>query len=402
MGDTVAIFARRGYCLDMDSNVAVPTRVRQLIGESGLAQGEFAIKAGLDTSKMSKSLSGTRRFTSLDLANIAEVAGVTVDWLLHGDGLSPAMAARADVDRGAAVSAAIGRASAFAQTRADLKFLTGTNSSWVDLEFPRTGRWLDQAAELVAKAVRQVEARGLSPTDLTLANVIEVVFGIDVAIIDIEPGCDGLAWRDADARLIVAATSATPTRQRFTLAHELGHLLAGDDQALHVDQQVMGPGQRGVESEVRANAFAAGFLMPEERLRAACDRETGPEGKLSEIAFSRLVMEFAVSPSAMAFRLWNIGLISQSERSELVTLRTKECASRADQAEGLAAWIEVSRRFRPPMALARDCLTAYFAGLSTLRPAANVLGADVEQLRQLLEPSEQAPMPQPREERMPV
>jgi transcriptional regulator with XRE-family HTH domain len=66
----------------MSGEQVVSQRVRQVISESGLSQAEFAAKAGLDGPKMSKSLSGVRRFTSLDLARIADVGGVTVLYLL--------------------------------------------------------------------------------------------------------------------------------------------------------------------------------------------------------------------------------------------------------------------------------------------------------------------------------
>jgi Zn-dependent peptidase ImmA (M78 family)/transcriptional regulator with XRE-family HTH domain len=375
----------------MDLSVGVATRVRDVIRESGLNQGEFAVKAGLDTSKMSKSLSGVRRFTSLDLANIAEVAGVTVDWLLHGHDASRAMAARAVEDDGAGVSQAIEKATIFAQARADLSALTGNSPDWLDIHLDVTGRLIDQGDKLAKQALAAIESLGRASTELCLATLIEFVFKIDVAIVDVVGGCDGLAWRDANARLILVATSSTPTRQRFTLAHELGHLLAGDDQDLHVDRRIMGPAQRGVASEIRANAFAASFLMPEGLLRAAHMREVGSSVGLADAAFSRLVMEFAVSPSAMGYRLENLSLISRDERQRLMTLRGRDCASIANQAERMAEWIQVSQRFRPPMALVRDSLIAYFAGKTTLRPVANLLQWDVDQLQDAMDATDQSP-----------
>ena len=70
-------------------------RIRELIAGSGLGQGGFAAEVGLDPSKMSKSLAGTRRFSSLDLARIAAHARVTVDWLMTGEETPLATAARA-------------------------------------------------------------------------------------------------------------------------------------------------------------------------------------------------------------------------------------------------------------------------------------------------------------------
>ena len=52
-------------------------------------------------------------------------------------------------------------------------------------------------------------------------------------------------------------------RQRFAMAHELGHLLAHDDQEIHQDRDIHAAENRRSGSEMRANAFAAAFLMLE-------------------------------------------------------------------------------------------------------------------------------------------
>ena len=63
----------------------ITDRVLSLIEASGQSRRAFAQDIGLDDSKLSKSLSGARRFSSLDLARIAEKCGVTVDWLVTGE-----------------------------------------------------------------------------------------------------------------------------------------------------------------------------------------------------------------------------------------------------------------------------------------------------------------------------
>jgi AcrR family transcriptional regulator len=60
--------------------------VRQAIAGSGLAQREFARRIGLDETKLSKSLRGTRRFSPTELARIADVADVPVATLIFGTG----------------------------------------------------------------------------------------------------------------------------------------------------------------------------------------------------------------------------------------------------------------------------------------------------------------------------
>jgi Helix-turn-helix. len=97
-------------------------RIRQLIARSGRDQDEFATLIGLDAADLSKSLSGTRRFTSLDLARIAEAGGVTVDWLLGLDD-TPTLASRHASAAVESAGKAIEEADRLTQLRADLAFL---------------------------------------------------------------------------------------------------------------------------------------------------------------------------------------------------------------------------------------------------------------------------------------
>jgi AcrR family transcriptional regulator len=68
----------------MDAMDELRTRVRGLIQAMPGAQREFAQGIGLDQTKLSKALNGTRRFSPTELVRIAEYSGVTVNWLLNG------------------------------------------------------------------------------------------------------------------------------------------------------------------------------------------------------------------------------------------------------------------------------------------------------------------------------
>ncbi|MBR8741788.1 TetR/AcrR family transcriptional regulator [Nocardiopsis sp. MG754419] len=59
-------------------------RAREAIRRSGLSQRQFAARLDIDPSKLSKSLTGTRRFTARELARVADETGVTVNWLING------------------------------------------------------------------------------------------------------------------------------------------------------------------------------------------------------------------------------------------------------------------------------------------------------------------------------
>ena len=65
-----------------DSAGDVAVRVRQVIGEAGCSQREFARRIVMDPSKLSRSLGGSRRFTVAELARIADAGAVDAGWLL--------------------------------------------------------------------------------------------------------------------------------------------------------------------------------------------------------------------------------------------------------------------------------------------------------------------------------
>ncbi|MFJ9412794.1 TetR family transcriptional regulator C-terminal domain-containing protein [Streptomyces sp. NPDC101227] len=60
----------------------VTERVRQVIDRLGCSRREFARRMVMDPSKLSRSLSGTRRFTLAEIVRIADIGGVETGWLL--------------------------------------------------------------------------------------------------------------------------------------------------------------------------------------------------------------------------------------------------------------------------------------------------------------------------------
>lgn len=358
------------------------SRVRQTIAGTGLSQAAFAKRVGMDTDKLSKSLKSVRRFTSLELANIAELGGVTVEWLLGRERALPSLAARTD-ETSSSVQA-VGVARKYAEARADLATVGFFQQAQPAVPMPRRGRLVDQGTELAREALAHVPAYANNPAKVDLPDLVEEAFGVDVVVQDLS--CDGLAWSDMASRLIVVGTSTAPTRQRFSIAHELGHILAHDDQRLHVDRDVMDPTDRRKPSEMRANAFAAAFLMPEEAVRAAVASHTDDYGRLSDTDFSSIVMKFAVSPSALAYRMSNLGLVDVRQRAHFGHLNTAQCANLAGQLDTYVEWAANSAKERVPVALLSQMLAAYLAHKTTLRPLANILGVSTDRLRHDLEP----------------
>ncbi|MFG3252030.1 TetR family transcriptional regulator C-terminal domain-containing protein [Streptomyces sp. NPDC048172] len=70
-----------------DAAGEVAERVRKVVEAAGCSQREFARRIVMDPSKLSRSLSGSRRFTVAELARIADAAEIDAAWLL-GSGAS--------------------------------------------------------------------------------------------------------------------------------------------------------------------------------------------------------------------------------------------------------------------------------------------------------------------------
>lgn len=356
---------------------SVPNRVRDLIEASGLTRRAFGARIGLDESKLSKSLGGIRRFSSVDLARIAESCDVTVDWLLTGD--TPAVSVAARTTGGSARSA-LDAAARFSATRTDLAAL-GYPQPWRTPPSRRvTDRYADEGRDLAHWATEAFGAFGASPSaSRDLGDLVEAVFGVDVAVVDLDADFDGLAVSSADVKLILLATSPLPSRQRFTLAHELGHLLAGDDQGVHLDRDVFDRAQTRDPGEARANAFASAFLMPEAVLRGAA------QAGITEASFVSLACDLVVTPSALAYRLLHLRLIDAGTCDRYRTITAAKAAHMAGRGEEFARQVAASSTSRLPGLLVRDAYAAYETGKTTLRPYANLLGVDVDVLRDSFE-----------------
>jgi len=363
--------------------MVIAERVRAAMGGRGLTQAELAAAIGFDPPKMSKSLSGHRRFTSLELARIADVCSVSVDFLLGVDRPTAALAARLSGQfESDAVEKARSQAERYAQRREDLAHL-GYRLPDLDLRRPRLrGLMYEQGEALGAWAVEHVRGRSYQISGRDLAKAIEDSFAVDVAIAELPGNFDGLAWRNADSRLILVGTTAIPGRQRFTLAHELCHILAEDDQQLmKVEVDLENKQHKKEHSEIRANAFAAAFLMPADELKVAV------EGGITRESFCDLSCELSVSPRALAYRLKNLSLISGVQCAEFSEITAPVAARIASRSKEFGEWIEFSRSERVPQLLVQDAFKAYMSGDTTLRPYASLIGVDVDTLSRELEAS---------------
>ncbi len=131
----------------------------------------------------------------------------------------------------------------------------------------------------------------------------------------------GMVHRRSDGSGVIGVNSShSPTRQRFTIAHEIGHLLLHSDDEVHIDEK-RPLGQRDELSsqavdprEIEANQFAAELLMPESFVRECLVNLVDEEPEVSiEDAIEKLARVFRVSQLAMTHRLTNLRIVSSDD-----------------------------------------------------------------------------------------
>jgi len=128
-----------------------------------------------------------------------------------------------------------------------------------------------------------------------------------VAIVRMRDGVAGCCRRKGERAILWVNGTDGAVRQRFTLAHEFGHLRCGHDGSLPPETFETLSGKTTTDVEIQANAFAAEFLAP-----AATVREMAPaDPNLDDVV--RIAARFGISPIAALYRLNTLELAPRYE-----------------------------------------------------------------------------------------
>ena len=159
--------------------------------------------------------------------------------------------------------------------------------------------------EGAVEMVRKAWDLGYDPIP-DLIDVLET-HGIRVFMIDAntDPKFDGLAASVNQMPIIVVGSNWPGDRQRFTLAHELGHLMLSGLLADDIDE------------EMACNRFAGAFLIP----RKSVEQELGAHRSYIEPKeLALLKEEFGLSMAGILYRARDLGIVTPAWRDEQAKL----------------------------------------------------------------------------------
>ncbi len=209
---------------------------------------------------------------------------------------------------------------------------------------PPRNRWdaIEQGARIADEERRRVGLGAGAAPDLD--ELLETQ-GVRTALVQLPDDVSGLTIRDSRIGLfVVANTDHHVWRRRFTFAHEYAHV--------HLDRARFGMVSRGSKRddliEVRANSFAACFLMPSDGVHqfvatlgkgrptraqlevfdgeqpVAVETRTDPSSQVIQIYdLVQLAHHFGVSRATALYRLKNLRLLKPNEFEALRTADEK-------------------------------------------------------------------------------
>ncbi len=279
-------------------------RLKQARTVAGLTTRELAEKAGVSAMAISKYERSETAPSSRVLMDLAKALEVRVEYFFRQAELSlERVSYRKHRDMPAKEERKI-LADVRDQIERWLELESFLKTPWSTLfnapeKLPNRVNDLDQLED-VAITVREAWDLGLNPIPDLIDTFGERGIIVITTPFDAGQKFDGFSAKANDKPVIVINETAYGDRQRFTLAHELGHLLLKDRLA------------RGLDEEIACNRFAGAFLVPKPYvLKALGKRRTWLEPQ----ELMLLKHEWGLSMGGWTYRARDIGVLPQIHMS---------------------------------------------------------------------------------------
>lgn len=361
---------------------------------------------------------GHRSVSSLELDRLAYLFGrdireLVADAFVEDDALAALFRAQADVAGQPAVLETLRECLAVGRELGNLERLVGIDRALTAASShplpPPTTRWeAIRQGEQIADEERRRLGLGVAPLP-ELTELLESQ-GMRTWLVDLPDDVSGLTLSDRQSGTFVVVNRVHhPLRRRFSFAHEYAHVVIDRDRFGMISRA----SSRDDLVEVRANAFAASLLMPEEGVRQLVARlgkgkpsrvhaEVFDEaGLLSVEGRSKpgtqslqlydvvaLAHQLGVSRPSMLYRLRNLRFVTEAELAQL------KASDDAGKGRALAEQLGLSEpdrgRTRSPLAhrvlgLALEAFRRDEISRGKLRELAKMVGLSPKDVDRLVE-----------------
>lgn len=339
-------------------------RLRQARETCGLTQDDVAQEMGLARATVAQIELGNRSVSGLELAKFSYLYARDIrDFVaqtFNAESLT-AVLLRAEDGEDDGVRAALRDCIALGHQLRDLEGMLGISRSTATVpSYPSVilaSKW--DAIQSGARAASEERRRlGLGFGPLGDVPALLEAQGIRTGLIQMPSGVSGLMISDSSVGLFVVVNRDHPAvRERFSWCHEYAHLLLDRAQMGHVSRE----SERNDLLEVRANVFAANFLMPEEGVRQLVGtlgkgsasrlhaevfdeigvvpvdtRTAGGSQDLQIYDVVKLAHHFGVSVLSALYRLLNLRLITDKQFEQMKEMDNSGLSKQLTAVLGLA------------------------------------------------------------------
>lgn len=267
----------------------------------GLSMQEVAQELGVSKQMISKYEKGLSMPNSTKLINLSKLFGLKIDYFF-----SPFKIELGEINfRKRSSFSAKRQNSLKEQIKIKLE-----NYLYIEDSLSIDSTFLNPIKDITISSIKDVEyavAQLRDKWDIgsdPVHNIIQLLEDKKIKIVeidDIDNKFDGLAtYADNKYPIIVLNTTFPVERKRFSLLHELGHLLLN----ISKDSEL--------KEEKLCDKFASEFLIPKDTLL----KEFG--GKRKHITFSELISiqeKYGVSIKAIIYKLNDIGIVTDSQNT---------------------------------------------------------------------------------------
>ncbi|MCX5396686.1 XRE family transcriptional regulator [Streptomyces sp. NBC_00102] len=374
----------------------VGERIRRERERAGLSQRDLAARAHLSQPTLNRIENGARANCTLaELDQLAVALDIPVRLLTSGNPVHSRVrvAARANDVVAEEREEALRHTLEVLELDARLDKLGTDTTQQRKLEgyLPVPDEWLpqeDQARELAQRVRTALDLGGAPIADVD--ELIEQLTGVDTAVLRLPQTTDGFTATDPERETTLVAVRAcdVPERQRFSFAHELGHLLWDDGAQVHELDDRRTPGER------RCDAFARHLLAPEGGIKTWLTAENLPEDfHVNERTVALLARHFRVSFVVILIQLELMNLITEKQKKDMRGPTGAQLAQRYGWGPAYKQEQESAEAVRAPRRILERAVEAYRRNIIGVRAVAMLEGRSPEEVEVRLREAGIVPSP---------
>ena len=302
-------------------------RLQEIRKKLGFSQADIAEKLDMSRPTVSKIENGKKKITSLELSQLSDLYNKSFSYFI-------------DEEEGEEPVNFLLRAESLTKTEKEQLLEAGNiYRKYAQLEnmvfgevplnilqykYSSTGPY-GQSAVSEGEKIAENERNRLELNGAPVKDIFDLLEGENVKVLKVHFGSDSdlagvFFFNEENGPCIVVNIDQNPGRAKFSAAHEYGHLLRDQDLfPSHLTRLENKEFSNGNDvHEIRANAFAAAFLMPEKGINSFFEEagmQKGDKITPEDVIYSQ--KHFGVSYQAMLYRLQNLGWIGENDRKKL-------------------------------------------------------------------------------------